>query len=156
MDFVRSYFFTNATLTSCPLFFILSSLLGGFAVAPTQKGWQNEKKLATGQNCIRKEVTSYKIHTLVTSYLHKNNSNFHNFFWITIYLGTMSLVFVVVDIFIKTISWVEYSWKIDGWVSEFIEHKLCIPKNFCRCFPRLNKHHLILPLTSITCFWYYL
>ena len=33
MDFVRSYFFTNATLTSCPLFFILSSLLGGFAVA---------------------------------------------------------------------------------------------------------------------------
>ena len=29
MDFVRSYFFTNATLTSCPLFFILSSLLDG-------------------------------------------------------------------------------------------------------------------------------
>ena len=33
MDFVISYFFTNATLTSCPLFFILSSLLGGFSVA---------------------------------------------------------------------------------------------------------------------------
>ena len=29
VDFVRSYFFTNATLTSCSLFFILSSLLGG-------------------------------------------------------------------------------------------------------------------------------
>ena len=35
-----------------------------FAVAPTQKWWQNEKKWATGQSCIRKEVTSYKIHTL--------------------------------------------------------------------------------------------
>ena len=33
---------------------------------PTQKWWQNEKeKWTTGQNCIRKEVTSYKIHTLV-------------------------------------------------------------------------------------------
>ena len=31
---------------------------------PTQKWWQNEKKWATGQSCIRKEVTSYKIHTL--------------------------------------------------------------------------------------------
>ena len=37
-----------------------------FAVAPTQKWWQNEKKWATGQSCIRKEVTSYKIHTLGT------------------------------------------------------------------------------------------
>jgi hypothetical protein len=33
VDFVQSYFFTNATLTSCPLFLILSSLLGGFAIA---------------------------------------------------------------------------------------------------------------------------
>ena len=32
---------------------------------PTQKWWQNEKKWATGQSCIRKEVTSYKIHTLI-------------------------------------------------------------------------------------------
>ena len=69
MDFVRSYFFTNATLTSCPLFFILSSLLGGLLllccwIAPTQKWWQNEKKWATGQSCIHKKVTSYKIHTL--------------------------------------------------------------------------------------------
>ena len=31
---------------------------------PTQKWWQNEKKWATGQSCIREEVTSYKIHTL--------------------------------------------------------------------------------------------
>ena len=31
---------------------------------PTQKWWQNEKKWAAGQSCIRKEVTSYKIHTL--------------------------------------------------------------------------------------------
>ena len=48
-----------------PTFFIPSSLLDGFAVAPTQMWWQNEKKWATGQRCIRKEVPSYKIHTLV-------------------------------------------------------------------------------------------
>ena len=35
---------------------------------PTQKWWQNEKKWATGQSCIRKEVTSYKIHTLGLSW----------------------------------------------------------------------------------------
>ena len=68
MDFVRSYVFTNATLTSCPLFFILSSLLGGFAVAlllhPPNSDEKNEKKWATGQSCIRKDVTSFKIHTL--------------------------------------------------------------------------------------------
>jgi hypothetical protein len=29
VDFVRSYFFMDATLTSCTLFFILSPLLGG-------------------------------------------------------------------------------------------------------------------------------
>ena len=61
MDFVRSYFFMNATLTSCPLFFILLSLLGRFAVGlllHPPKNW------ATGQSCIHKEVTSYKIHTL--------------------------------------------------------------------------------------------
>ena len=32
---------------------------------PTQKWWQNEKKWGTGQSCIRVEVTSYKMHTLV-------------------------------------------------------------------------------------------
>ena len=37
-----------------------------FAVAPTQKWWQNEKKWTTGQSCIRKEVASYKTHTLTT------------------------------------------------------------------------------------------
>ena len=31
---------------------------------PTQKWWQNEKKWATGQSCIRKEEASYKILTL--------------------------------------------------------------------------------------------
>ena len=35
---------------------------------PTQKWWQNEKKWATGQSCIRKEVTSYIIHTLVEQF----------------------------------------------------------------------------------------
>ena len=35
-----------------------------FTVASTQKWWQNKKKWVTGQSCIRKEVTSYWIHTL--------------------------------------------------------------------------------------------
>ena len=39
---------------------------------PTQKWWQNEKKWATGQSCICKEVTSYKIHTLETLILGMN------------------------------------------------------------------------------------
>jgi hypothetical protein len=55
MDFVRSYFFTNETLGSWTY---LSPLLGGFAVAPTQKWW---KKCSTAQSFIRKEATSYKI-----------------------------------------------------------------------------------------------
>ena len=53
MDFVRSYFFTNATLASCLLF----SLKSDFSF-----GW---KKRATGQSCIPKEVSSYKVHSLV-------------------------------------------------------------------------------------------
>ena len=67
MDFVRSYFFMNATLTSCPFFFILSSLLGGFAVALLLHPPKNDDKMrkwATGQSCICKDATSYKIHTL--------------------------------------------------------------------------------------------
>jgi hypothetical protein len=31
---------------------------------PTQKWWQSDKKWATGQSCICKEVTFYKIQTL--------------------------------------------------------------------------------------------
>ena len=63
MDFVRSYFFTNATLTSWPLF----SFCHHFWVGATakQKWWQNEK---SGQLVrvpfVKKYVTSYKIHTL--------------------------------------------------------------------------------------------
>jgi hypothetical protein len=67
VDFVRNYFFTNATLTSCPLFFILSSNWGGFAAAlllhPPKSDDKMKKKWVTGQSCIRKEVTSYKLHT---------------------------------------------------------------------------------------------
>ena len=59
MDFVRGYFFTNETLGSWTY---LSSLLGGFAVAPTQKWW---KKCSTAQSFIPKEVTSYKICILI-------------------------------------------------------------------------------------------
>ena len=38
---------------------------------PTKKGWRNEKKWATGQSCIYKEVTSYKIYTLGVLQNHK-------------------------------------------------------------------------------------
>ena len=68
MDFVRSYLFTNATLTSCPLFSFCHHIL----VRATAKQQQTHpkvmtewKKWATGQSCICKEVTSYKIHTLI-------------------------------------------------------------------------------------------
>ena len=50
-----------------PTFFILSSLSGGFAIAlllHPPRSDDKMKKRATGQSCIRKEVTSYKIHTL--------------------------------------------------------------------------------------------
>ena len=53
-------FFTNETLGSWTY---LSSLLGGFAVVPTQKWW---KKCSTAQSFIRKEATSYKICILVS------------------------------------------------------------------------------------------
>ena len=33
-----------------------------------EKLLQNEKNWATGQSCIHKEGTSYKIHTLITSF----------------------------------------------------------------------------------------
>ena len=59
MDFVWSHFFPNAPLTSWTL---VSSLWGTSSTTGTKKWW---KKCSTGQRCIRKEVTSYKIHTLV-------------------------------------------------------------------------------------------
>ena len=69
-------------LTSCPLFFILSSLLGGCnskATASPPKSDDRMKK--SGQSCIRKEVTSYKIHTLgVTSHFSVLTS-LQNFTW---------------------------------------------------------------------------
>ena len=56
MDFVKSHFFTNETLTSCPFFHAKAN--------PTKSDKKKRKKGATGQSFIRKEVTSYKIHTL--------------------------------------------------------------------------------------------
>ena len=80
MDFVRSYFFMNETLTSCLLLCILPLLLGRFAVAlllhPPRSDDKMKKKWATGQSCIRKEVTSFKIHTLgnrAWSYICRNS-----------------------------------------------------------------------------------
>jgi hypothetical protein len=54
MDFVRSYFFTNATLTSCLNTFFIK--IRFFLLM---------KKWATGQSCIHKKVTYYKVHNLV-------------------------------------------------------------------------------------------
>ena len=54
-----------------PTFFILSSLLGGFAVALLlypPKSDDKWKKWSTGQSCIRKEVTSYTIRILTKTH----------------------------------------------------------------------------------------
>ena len=67
MDFVKSYFFTIATLTSCPLFSFCHHIWVGATAKQQQthpKVMTEWKKWATGQSCIRKEITSYKIHTL--------------------------------------------------------------------------------------------
>ena len=58
----------NAMLTSCPLF--CHHFWVG-AIAKQQQTHskvmtERKKKWATGQSCINKEVTSYKIHTLVS------------------------------------------------------------------------------------------
>ena len=78
MDFVRSYFFT-----SCPLFFsskldfpVIKRLKRDFFtlsecisnVLITGKSNFDEKKWATGQSCIRKEITSYRIGYLGGTY----------------------------------------------------------------------------------------
>ena len=86
MEFVRSNFFPNETLSSCPLFFTHFWFGFGFGFTkhcsmsflysstrnmlqcfvkpkPNQK-WV--KKGATGQSFIRKEITCYRIGTLAT------------------------------------------------------------------------------------------
>ena len=70
MDFVRSYYFPNATLTSWTLLdhfchFWLGLLLLCCCTYPKVMT-KMAKKCSTGQSCIRKEVTCYKIGTLVT------------------------------------------------------------------------------------------
>ena len=78
MNFVRSYFFTNETLGSWTLFssrldspviktlethfFTLSECVSNVLI--TGESNFDEKKCSTAQSFIRKEVTSYKIHTL--------------------------------------------------------------------------------------------
>ena len=69
MDFVRSYFFPNATLTSwtfldhfCHHFWVGLLLL--CCCTHPKVMTKMAKKCSTGQSCIRKEVTSYKIGTL--------------------------------------------------------------------------------------------
>ena len=59
MGFVRSYIGTNKPLASWTLY---SSLFEWFDSKPDKK-WG--KKCSTGQKFLCKEVTSYKIHTLV-------------------------------------------------------------------------------------------
>ena len=68
--FCKKLLLYECNLGLLPTFFILSSLLVGCnskstASKPTQKWWQNEKKWATGQICIGKELTSCEIHTIV-------------------------------------------------------------------------------------------
>ena len=75
MDFVRSKFFTNATLTNCPLFSLFVITFGWVQQQINNKPTQvmtEWKKWAIGQSCIRKEFTSYKIHTLGLKFMTKN------------------------------------------------------------------------------------
>ena len=86
------YFFTNATLTSyqlfsfCHHFWVCLLLL--CCLHPPISDDEMKKKWATGQSCIRKKVTSYKIHTLVvalvqyvfTSVAHFSNIPFYSKF----------------------------------------------------------------------------
>ena len=53
----------NETLTSCPFFHFFNHFWLGATANPT-KSDKKMKKGATGQSFIRKEVSSYKIHTL--------------------------------------------------------------------------------------------
>ena len=73
MDFVRSYFFPNATLTGWTFldhFFCIT--LGwvwccfgvDLLLHPPKSDEKMAKKCSNYQSCIRKEITSYKIHTL--------------------------------------------------------------------------------------------
>ena len=66
MDFVRCYFFTNEILGRWTYF---SSILGGFAVATTQKWW---KKCSTDQSFILKEATPHKICILGSQIFSRN------------------------------------------------------------------------------------
>ena len=78
MDFVRSYFFPNATLTSwtfldhfCHHFWV--SLLLLCCCTHPKVMTKMAKNCSTGQSCIRKEVTSYKIGTLVKTVQQQQN-----------------------------------------------------------------------------------
>ena len=65
-----------------------NSWVGGCNSKPTQKWWQNEKNLATGQSCIRKRSTTCKIGTLVQF------SKFNDFFWLLTLLSLLRILFL--------------------------------------------------------------
>ena len=65
MDFVRSHFFTNETLTSCPFFSFFYHFWLGLLLHPTKSDKKNEKR-GNWSEFHFSEVTSYKIHTLGT------------------------------------------------------------------------------------------
>ena len=70
--FCKELFLYECNSDQFPLVFILSSLLGGFAVAlllHPPKSNDKMKKWVTGQSCIRIEVTSYKIQTLGVNFI---------------------------------------------------------------------------------------
>ena len=72
MDFVRSYFFPNATLTSWKFFDHFCHHLGLLSLCcctNPKMMTKMAKKCSTDQSCIWKEVTSYKIGILVVRQL---------------------------------------------------------------------------------------
>ena len=66
MDFVRSNFDTNEPL---PVEHFFPHFLGRFAVCAQQTGQKVRKKVFNWQRFICTEVTSYKIHTLGTIHI---------------------------------------------------------------------------------------
>ena len=85
-DFVRSYFFPNATLTSwtfldhfCHHFWVGLLLL--CCCTHPKVMTKMAKKCSTDQRFMRKRITTYRIHTLVRSTLPQNYLLFYLFTW---------------------------------------------------------------------------
>ena len=92
-------------LTSCPLFFILSSLMGGFAVAlllhPPKSDDKMKKKWATGQSCIRNFLQNPNISKMFNQ-ISTYSKEFYRILWIEIASSCQKLgIFLENEVFQK-------------------------------------------------------